>query len=298
MEIFKRGARGAVETQSGTGLWHQLLDRTDSYLETSASAMFTFAIARGVNRGWLPVYYAPVAQTGWRAIEQRVRPDGQIEGICVGTTAAYDAVYYYHRPTALNAMQGYGPTLMAGPRSSRCSAADVRRMNNTFYYAPKQKSRGVPTTRIATSATAVLADPSAGRSAGGGVVTARNPIDRARPSEHRVPGCRHRRSGRRHPHGSRHGPGDREGDLAQAVDSRRREARPLVFQADFGRGRAWSRPDGGRRLGATRSVQGVRRFVRERRATRLGERPDRLSRWRRARDLAQEPLTSSGVDIW
>jgi len=46
-----RGARGAAETQSGRGLWHQLLDKTDSYLETSASAMFTFAIARGVNRG-------------------------------------------------------------------------------------------------------------------------------------------------------------------------------------------------------------------------------------------------------
>ena len=72
-------------------MWHQLLDRTDSYLETSATAMFTFAIARGVNRGWISPAYAPVAQTGWRALEQRVRPDGQIEGICVGTTAAYDA---------------------------------------------------------------------------------------------------------------------------------------------------------------------------------------------------------------
>jgi unsaturated rhamnogalacturonyl hydrolase len=140
LEIFKRAARGAVETQSGTGLWHQLLDRTDSYLETSASAMFTFAIARGVNRGWLPVSYAPVAQTGWRAIEQRVRPDGQIEGICVGTTAAYDAVYYYNRPTALNAMQGYGPTLMAGAEVlTMIRNFDIRRVNNTFYYSPKQK---------------------------------------------------------------------------------------------------------------------------------------------------------------
>jgi rhamnogalacturonyl hydrolase YesR len=42
-----------VAAQGGMGLWHQLLDKTDSYLETSASAMFTFTIARGVNRGWL-----------------------------------------------------------------------------------------------------------------------------------------------------------------------------------------------------------------------------------------------------
>jgi len=140
LEIFRRGARGAVETQGSAGLWHQLLDRTDSYLETSASAMFTFAIARGVNRGWLPVSYAPVAQSGWRALEARIRPDGQIEGICVGTTAAYDAVYYYNRPTELKAMQGYGPTLMAGAEViTMLRSFDVRRANNTFYYDRKKQ---------------------------------------------------------------------------------------------------------------------------------------------------------------
>jgi len=135
LEIFRRGARGAAETQGSLGLWHQLLDRTDSYLETSASAMFTFAIARGVNRGWLPASYGPVAQSGWRALEQRIRPDGQIEGICVGTTAAYDAAYYYHRPTDLRAMQGYGPVLMAGAEVlTMIRTFDIRRVNNTFYY--------------------------------------------------------------------------------------------------------------------------------------------------------------------
>ncbi len=140
LEIFRRGARGAAETQGGLGLWHQLLDKTDSYLETSASAMFTFAIARGVNRGWLPPSYAPVAQAGWRALEQRVRPDGQIEGICVGTTAAYDAVYYYNRPTDLRAMQGYGPVLMAGAEvMTMVRSFTIRRANNTYYYDRKPR---------------------------------------------------------------------------------------------------------------------------------------------------------------
>jgi len=140
LEIFRRGARGAAETQGSIGLWHQLLDRTDSYLETSASAMFTFDMARGVNRGWLPPSYGPVAQTGWRALEQRIRPDGQIEGICVGTTAAYDASYYYHRPTDVKAMQGYGPVLMAGAEvMTMLRHFDIRRVNNTFYYDRKKQ---------------------------------------------------------------------------------------------------------------------------------------------------------------
>jgi rhamnogalacturonyl hydrolase YesR len=140
LEIFRRGAQGAAATQGGMGLWHQLLDRNDSYLETSASAMFTFAIARGVNRGWLSPAYAPVAQAGWQALATRVRPDGRIEGICVSTTAAYDAVYYYNRPTELGAMQGYGPVLMAGAEViDMLRSFDIQRTLNTFHYRKRQK---------------------------------------------------------------------------------------------------------------------------------------------------------------
>ncbi len=140
LEIFQHGAQGVAAAQGGTGLWHQLLDKTDSYLETSASAMFTFAIARGVNRGWLSPVYAPVAQAGWQALATRVRADGRIEGICVSTTAAYDAVYYYNRPTDLGAMQGYGPTLMAGAEViTMLRNFDVQRTLNTFHYRKRGK---------------------------------------------------------------------------------------------------------------------------------------------------------------
>jgi len=135
LEIFGRGVQAVAAAQSGNGLWHQLVDKTDSYLETSASAMFTFAIARGVNRGWLAPVYAPVAQAGWQALATRIRPDGRIEGICVSTTAAYDAVYYYNRPTDLGAMQGYGPVLMAGAEViTMLRSFKIERTLNTFHY--------------------------------------------------------------------------------------------------------------------------------------------------------------------
>jgi rhamnogalacturonyl hydrolase YesR len=140
LDIFRRTAQGVVAAQSGTGLWHQLLDKPDSYLETSASAMFTFGIARGVNRGWLAPTYAPVAQAGWQALATRVREDGKIEGICVSTTAAYDAVYYYNRPTELKAMQGYGPVLMAGAEViEMLRTFDVVKTLNTYHYRARKK---------------------------------------------------------------------------------------------------------------------------------------------------------------
>jgi len=137
LDVYRRAVRGIVETQSGNGMWHELLDRTDSYLETSASAMFTFALARGVNRGWLSPIYAPVAQTGWQAVATHVRPSGETDDICVGTTAAYDATYYYHRPTDVTAMQGYGPVLMAGAEVlTMLRKFDVEKKLNTFHYRP------------------------------------------------------------------------------------------------------------------------------------------------------------------
>ena len=140
LETYQRAVQGVAAVQGGTGLWHNLLDKTDSYLETSASAMFTFAIARGVNRGWLAPVYAPVAQAGWKAVARRVRPDGQIEGTCVGTTAAYDAVYYYNRPTDLGAIQGYGPTLMAGAEMiTMLRTFDIDKTLNTFHYRARVK---------------------------------------------------------------------------------------------------------------------------------------------------------------
>jgi rhamnogalacturonyl hydrolase YesR len=140
LDQFQRTVHGVAAVQGGTGLWHQLLDRTDSYLESSASAMFAFAIARGVNRGWLAPVYAPVAQVAWKALAQRVRDDGQMEGICVGTTAAYDAVYYYNRPTDLGAMHGYGPMLMASAEMiSMLRGFDIQRTLNTYHYRTKAR---------------------------------------------------------------------------------------------------------------------------------------------------------------
>ncbi len=145
LEIYRRAVQGVTAVQSGTGMWHQLLDKPDSYEETSATAIFTFAIARGVNRGWLSPIYAPVAQTGWQALAKHIHENGEIDGICVGTTAAYDAVYYYNRPTDVSAMQGYGPALLAGAEMiTMLRTFDIERKLNTYHYRPKPGQTSVP----------------------------------------------------------------------------------------------------------------------------------------------------------
>lgn len=114
LALLRRHVLGVARYQSAEGLWHQLLDKEDSFLETSASAMITYAVARAVNRGYLEPRYTSIARRGWEGVTSRVRPDGQIEGICAGTTTSDDLVYYYQRPTPLNDVHGIGTVLLAG----------------------------------------------------------------------------------------------------------------------------------------------------------------------------------------
>lgn len=105
---------GLMQYQDGTGFWHQLLDRNDSYLETSATAIYAYSIARAINRGYVnKMTYAPAVLLAWNAVASKVNDKGQVEGTCVGTGMAFDPAFYYHRPVNVFAAHGYGPVLLA-----------------------------------------------------------------------------------------------------------------------------------------------------------------------------------------
>ncbi|QHS58843.1 glycoside hydrolase family 88/105 protein [Chitinophaga agri] len=107
--------KGLAQYQSGQGFWHQLLDRNDSYLETSATAIYAYAIARAINNGWIDAKtYMPMCLLAWSAVSTKVNAHGEVEGTCVGTGMAFDPAFYYYRPVNVYAAHGYGPVLLAG----------------------------------------------------------------------------------------------------------------------------------------------------------------------------------------
>ena len=115
LDLYRMHVRGLADTQGKDGRWHQLLDREDSYLETSATAIYAYCIAHGVNRGWLnPLAHGPMAVLAWNAVTTQVNEKGQVENVCVGTGMAFDPAFYYHRPVSPMAAHGYGPVLLAG----------------------------------------------------------------------------------------------------------------------------------------------------------------------------------------
>ncbi len=115
METYQKQVSTLLQYQSSQALWHQLIDKNDSYLETSASAIYVYAIAHGINNQWLDArVYGPAVTLAWNALEGKINKDGQVEGTCVGTGMGFDPAFYYYRPTSKYAAHGYGPMLMAG----------------------------------------------------------------------------------------------------------------------------------------------------------------------------------------
>ena len=119
IKLLAKQITGVSRYQDKSGLWHQLLDKPDSYLETSCSAMFIYSIAKAVNEGWIDKSYLTVAINGWKGLVTEIQTDGQVKDICVGTGIEDNIKFYYDRPTELNDLHGLGAVLLAGTEISK-----------------------------------------------------------------------------------------------------------------------------------------------------------------------------------
>lgn len=115
LQQLRLHVKGLTSYQTGLGFWHQLIDKNDSYLETSATAIYCYAMARAINNKWIDAKaYAPAVLLAWDAVATKINKEGQVEGTCVGTGMAFDPAFYYYRPISVYAAHGYGPVLLAG----------------------------------------------------------------------------------------------------------------------------------------------------------------------------------------
>lgn len=134
LDMLRTQIKALAALQSPEGLWHQLLDKNETYPETSASAIFCYAIAKSINRGWIDAQaYGPVVLLAWNAVADKVDAQGMVQGTCVGTGMGFDAAFYAHRPVSPYAAHSYGPVLLAG--------AEVLRLLENFH--PKMNDSAV-----------------------------------------------------------------------------------------------------------------------------------------------------------
>ena len=130
---LQKTAAGILKWQDAkTGLWWQVLDQGDrkgNYLEATASTMFVYALAKGVNHGYLSRDYVPAIQKGYAGIiNNLIKPDGekswtltqccQVAGLggspSNGKYRSGSFDYYVGEPIVKNDLKGVGPFILAG----------------------------------------------------------------------------------------------------------------------------------------------------------------------------------------
>ena len=132
LDLLKQHAEGLAALQHHDGFWHQLLDRNDTYLEASATAIYTCCLAHGINKGWLDAKaHGPAVLLGWHAVQSAVNEQGQVEGVCVGTGMGFEPSFYAYRPVNVMAAHGYGPVIWAGAEVIRLLKQQHPKMNDS-----------------------------------------------------------------------------------------------------------------------------------------------------------------------
>jgi unsaturated rhamnogalacturonyl hydrolase len=80
-----RHLNGLVKHQDESGMWRQIIDMPETFLEFSATAMIGYSIARGLREGWLDDEWRSVVDKAWDGIANRISDEGELEHVCVGT---------------------------------------------------------------------------------------------------------------------------------------------------------------------------------------------------------------------
>lgn len=98
LDSYRRHLSALIAHQDPTGCWRQVVDHPGAYRELTATCMITFAMARGLRRGWLDeATFRPVVDRAWDAIRLRVYEDGVLLDVCTGTGKQPSLQHYLDR---------------------------------------------------------------------------------------------------------------------------------------------------------------------------------------------------------
>ncbi|WP_214627768.1 glycoside hydrolase family 88/105 protein [Paenibacillus agaridevorans] len=112
-EIFKAHTEKLVQLQDITGLWHTVLDQEQTYLESSCSAGFAYAILRGLKANLLEgSHYEQAVERTFTAFGHYIDGGGRLFSCSAGTAAHPHADLYIAIPNSYIQPWGQGLALL------------------------------------------------------------------------------------------------------------------------------------------------------------------------------------------
>jgi unsaturated rhamnogalacturonyl hydrolase len=141
LQLERDAAAVARYRDGATGLWYQVMDKgteKGNYLESSASCMFVYALAKGVREGYLPERYRATAEHGYQGIlshfiqagpSDDVSLAGTVKGAGLGGDPYRDGSYAYYigEKVGTNDAKGVGAFLMASTEMESAQNARLGR---------------------------------------------------------------------------------------------------------------------------------------------------------------------------
>ena len=108
LSTLETQAKALKKYQDESGMWHTLIDDPASYLESSATAGFSYGLMKAARMGYLSKENAQCGLRGVEAIVSRIDESGLLGGVSAGTCLS-DSLDYY-RGIRQNA-QPYGQSM-------------------------------------------------------------------------------------------------------------------------------------------------------------------------------------------
>ncbi|WP_263411460.1 glycoside hydrolase family 88/105 protein [Terriglobus tenax] len=122
---YKKMMSALLASQGKDGVWRQLLDKEESWAESSSSGMFTFAFAEGVRNGWLAKdLYSPAVYRAWTGVSGLVDQNSLVTSVCEGTNKEDSLTYYLLRKRRTGDLHGQAAVLWAATAMARLESSD------------------------------------------------------------------------------------------------------------------------------------------------------------------------------
>jgi len=157
--ILRRLATGIAKYQEPkSGLWYQVLDKggqKGNYLESSASSMFVYALAKGVRQGYLPKRFSTIGERAYQGIKThfiekssgQTNLNGTVSVSGLGGNPYRDGSYEYYlsEQVVTNDPKGVGAFLLASNEMEIAASLSVgqgRTVLLDYYFNNETKKDG------------------------------------------------------------------------------------------------------------------------------------------------------------
>ena len=112
LEGYRKMMASLLKYQGKDGMWRQLIDHDEAWPESSASAMFSFAMVTGVKSGLLDAAtYGPAARKAWLGVVGYIDQNHDITSVCEGTNKEADVNWYLNRKRRTGDFHGQAPVM-------------------------------------------------------------------------------------------------------------------------------------------------------------------------------------------